>query len=79
MASARRVRESQPDDYEVDGTTEPGLEATAEIMPEVPAEEFVAHDGQHIPRLFRVQTFVNIGTTTRRQTNGARKAVDGRY
>ena len=51
-----------PDDYEVDGVlTELALKQLAEIMPEVPAEEFVVGmTANDIPRLFRVQTFVNI-------------------
>jgi len=48
--------------YEVDGVlTADGLAKLAEVMPEVPAEEFV--EGlrvSEIPELFRVTTFYNI-------------------
>lgn len=51
-----------PADYEKDGVLTPlALEKLRELMPEVPPEEFV--DGltaNDIPKLFRVQTFVNI-------------------
>lgn len=53
-----------PADYEVDGVlTELALEKLAEVMPEVPRAEFVhGLTANDIPRLFRVQTFVNIVT-----------------
>jgi len=50
--------------YEVDGVLTPeGLAKLAEVMPEVPAEEF--REGlrvSEIPELFRVATFANIVT-----------------
>jgi acyl carrier protein len=50
--------------YEVDGVlTAEGLAKLTELMPEVPAEEFV--EGlrvSEIPELFRIQTFYNIVT-----------------
>ena len=51
-----------PSDYEVNGILTPlALEKLKEIMPEVPPEEFVeGMTPNEIPRLFRVQTFVNI-------------------
>ena len=51
-----------PDDYEQDGVLTPlALEKLQELMPEVPSEEIVAGlTTNDIPRLFRVQTFVNI-------------------
>ncbi len=51
-----------PSDYEVDGVLTPlALEKLAELMPEVPPAEFTAGlTANDIPRLFRVQTFVNI-------------------
>ena len=51
-----------PDDYEIDGVlTQLALDKLKEIMPEVPSEELTAGlTSNDIPRLFRVQTFVNI-------------------
>ncbi len=53
-----------PSDYEVDGVlTELALEKLREVMPEVPTEEITAGlTANDIPRLFRVQTFINIVT-----------------
>ena len=55
--------------YEVDGVlTEMGLVKLAEVMPEVPAEEF--REGlrvSEIPDLFRVATFYNIVMVLRAQ------------
>jgi acyl carrier protein len=51
-----------PSQYEVDGKlTELALEKLRELMPEVEASEIKSGLGANdIPRLFRVQTFVNI-------------------
>ncbi len=51
-----------PNDYEVDGKlTELALTKLREIMPEVdPSEIVTGLTANEIPRLFRVQTFVNI-------------------
>jgi len=51
-----------PADYEVDGVlTDLALEKLRELMPEVPAEELKPGLlATEIPKLFRVQTFVNI-------------------
>ena len=51
-----------PDDYEQDGVLTPlALEKLRELMPEVPSDEIVEGlTTNDIPRLFRVQTFVNI-------------------
>lgn len=51
-----------PTDYEVDGVlTELALTKLKELMPEVPAEEFkLGLTSNDIPRLFRVQSFVNL-------------------
>jgi acyl carrier protein len=51
-----------PSQYEVDGKlTELALEKLRELMPEVDASEIKPGLGANdIPRLFRVQTFVNI-------------------
>ena len=51
-----------PTDYEVDGVlTELALTKLKELMPEVPAEEFKPGlTSNDIPRLFRVQSFVNL-------------------
>jgi len=51
-----------PSDYEVDGKlTELALTKLREIMPEVdPSEIGTGLTANEIPRLFRVQTFVNI-------------------
>ena len=53
-----------PSDYEVDGVlTELALEKLREVMPEVPADEITSGlTANDIPRLFRVQTFINIVT-----------------
>jgi acyl carrier protein len=53
-----------PSDYEVDGVlTELALGKLREVMPEVPADEIaVGLTANDIPRLFRVQTFINIVT-----------------
>ncbi len=53
-----------PSDYEVDGVlTALALEKLREVMPEVPAEEITPGlTSNDIPRLFRVQTFINIVT-----------------
>mgnify|MGYP002630040978 CR=1 FL=1 len=51
-----------PSDYEVDGVlTDLALEKLRELMPEVEPEEIVPGlTANDIPRLFRVQSFVNI-------------------
>ena len=51
-------------DYEVDGVlTQLALDKLRELMPEVPAEELTPGLlSADIPKLFRVQTFVNIVT-----------------
>lgn len=51
-----------PTDYEVDGVLTPlALEKLRELMPEVPASEFEPGlKGSELPRVFRVQTFVNM-------------------
>ena len=57
-------RDIDPSDYEVDGVlTELALEKLREVMPEVPADEITSGlTANDIPRLFRVQTFINIVT-----------------
>ena len=52
----------EPSDYEVDGVlTDLALTKLREIMPEVdPAEIVPGLTANEIPRLFRLQTFVNI-------------------
>ena len=51
-----------PAEYEVDGVlTEKALDKLREVMPEVPADEITpGMTANDIPRLFRVQTFVNM-------------------
>jgi|JI10StandDraft_1071094.scaffolds.fasta_scaffold84120_3 acyl carrier protein len=51
-----------PSEYEVNGVlTQKALDKLAEVMPEVGADEFKPGlTANEIPRLFRVETFVNI-------------------